>query len=206
MPLIGEEEAKLKKDQAAEDAREKAAKVPMAPIKVSWAGKLYQGRAPLSFADAPVEGGILLLEGDTQTEEIALTPLNVSEQQRLVTEILMEGKATHKFLLADMVEIVFEEGSVQDGLEANILPEGYDIPKGATNAWMTDIDAVRKLAVVLKKYGDKSIGATRIEREQFVQRLPQSVYAYLIDEFNRWKMELRDLLRSHGLGDVLGKS
>lgn len=182
---------------------------PMIPFRVQLWGQLLQGKIALEFRNSPIEGIKFLFPGGeagVETDEIKLEPVDLVERKKRLQQLLMNGKIPKTVILGDDIEVVMETRSVGDAMEASLLPKDWELPKGVTDKWAGTFDASRTLASAIVSYAGKSIGETPREKYEFVVKLPEPVFAYLVDEYNSFLAELRDLVTPKVLGVVLPKS
>lgn len=184
---------------------------PTFPFRVDLGGRLLEGRIGIEFLKSPVEGATMrfLLPGGAdgiQTDEIKLVEVSLAERKKRLQQLLIDGKIKKSIMLGDELEVVFQTRSVGGALDAALLPPDWELPKGVTDKWVGTFDAARTLASSIVTYAGREIGATPRECYEFVTRMSEPVFSYLVDEYNRFLAENRDLVTPKSLGALLPKS
>lgn len=175
-------------------------------LRLQIGNRVWRGAVDASFEDAPkIPGLILQVAADKQTDVVKLDDVQMEERDRMLQDLVFQGKASKKVMIGNAVEVLLETFDGKTMLDIDSTAPGVVVPEDALRKWDLDYEMIRTLAQGIAQFDGKPIGDTRKEREEFILRLPWTMVLYLGGCWNRFMAELAILMEPDIVGDLIRK-
>lgn len=185
-----------------------ADKLKMVEMRVQIGNRILRGlvESPLEDEKVPLKELLFHIGEKDKTEAIPLEDINPELREKMLQDLLFQGKVTKTITIGNKTVVVLETLTGNDVLSVvDSSSKETNPPERALRKWDTDCEMIRTLARGIQSFDGKSIGNTREEKERFILGLAWPVTLYLVGCWNRFLVEIGEILEPDVVGDLIRK-